>query len=457
MRKLLLLLSVAALIPSLANPRPAHGEEPSSRWPAFLGVGGALPDSADKLPLTWQPDQNIAWQTPITGYGQSSPIVWGDQIFVTSVDGAKKETWLTTSYDLETGEQRWQMQLANSSPVDNSLYVSRAAPTPVVDAERVIVQFESGDCVAYSHGGKELWKRALGTDYGPFVPEFGLGASPCQTEEHFFVLLEQDGPSCLVALDKATGETAWKADRTARQSWSSPAVVMAEGQPHIVVSSGGSVDGYHPQTGEVLWTFDDVGGNTATTPIDQGDGRFLIAASAGRQGENAAAAKKSNALMHIRRNDRGDGWTVDRAWVAEDASPSWGSPIIHQGLAYWVNRVGVVYCYDAESGENVYTKRTESSCWATPVGIGDRLYIFGKEGMTTVLKAGREFEVLAENKLWKPGDIENTPLSPADQSSEERRRGAAMFSGPTLYGVALAGSDIIIRVGNRLFCIREPM
>jgi outer membrane protein assembly factor BamB len=441
----LLLMFCSSSVGSAADTEP--------RWPAFLGAGATLPASLDSLPLTWSPTENIAWQVPIVGYGQSSPVVWGDLVFITSVDGPNKEKLITSCYGLAAGELVWQTSIENSSPVESSLYVSRAAPTPLVDGNLVIAQFESGDCVAYSLAGEEVWRRSLGKDYGPFIPEFGLGASPCQTEELAFVLLEQDGPSCLVALSKKTGKDVWRIERSPRQSWSSPAIIVVDGLPQVVVSSAGTVDGYDALSGKPLWSFNDVGGNTATTPIDYGGGRFLIAASAGRSGENAANAKKSNALMTIARD--GDQWKVERGWVAAEASPSWGSPIIHQGLAYWVNRVGVVYCYDAVTGEEVYTKRTQSSCWATPVGIGDRIYIFGKDGLTTVLAAGREFTVLAENKLWNPGDIAPTPLSPADQASEERRGGAAMFGGPTVYGAVIAGNDWIVRVGNRLFCIRK--
>lgn len=422
------------------------------RWPAFLGAGAELPEGADKVPLAWAPDKNVAWKASIAGYGQSSPVVWGSKVFVTSVEGPNKENFLTACFDLASGKLVWQKTLPNSSPVENSLYVSRAAPTPVVDGERIVAQFESGDCVAYSHEGEQLWTRALGSELGPFVPEFGLGASPCQTQDHVFVLLEQNGPSFLVALQKSSGETAWKAERKSRVSWSSPAIVMADGMPQVVVSSAGTVDGYDAQAGDMLWSFEDVGGNTATTPIDLGEGRFLIAASAGRQGENAAAAKKSNGLMQIQR--AGEGWKVERKWVAEDASPSWASPIVHDGLAYWINRVGVIYCYDVDTGESVYTQRAESSSWATPVGIGDRIYFFGKEGVTTVIQAGKEFKVLSVNKLWNPGDIAATPLSPADQADEQRRQGAAMFSGPTLYGAAIAGEAIVARIGSQLFCVR---
>lgn len=419
-------------------------------WPAFLGAG-AGERSSELLPLTWSPTENIAWMTEVRGHGQSSPVVWGDHVFVTSVDGPEKDNFYTTCIDRHEGKVLWQKTLVNSFPVANSYYVSRAAPTPMVDTERVISFFESGDCVAYDHDGGQLWSRSLGKDYGPFVAEFGLGASPCQTDSAMFVLLEHDGPSCLVALDKKTGETKWKVDRDPRRSWSSPAIVKVGDTQQIIVSSAGTVDGYDPESGALLWSFDDVGGNTATSPIDCGEGRFLVGASPGRNGENAGSAAGSNGLMQIVRE--GDDWTLTRQWTAEKATPTWASPIIHNGLAYWVNRAGVVYCFDAETGDAIYTERMKESCWATPVGVGDRVYFFGKDGTVTVLAAGREYRVFAENESWTAETLPaEKPL--AEESSEERRRGASMFSRPTLYGVAVTDDAFLLRVGNAVICVR---
>src|SRR5690606_25290181 len=158
----------------------------------------------------------------------------------------------------------------------------------------------------------------------------------CQTAERVYILLEHDGPSWMVALDKASGETVWSPERSPRRSWSSPALVDVAGAPQIVISSAGSVDRYAPASGELLSPFDDVGGNTSTTPIDCGQGRFLTGAAAGRGEDSAPEAKYSNGMMHIQPTE--DGWKAERVWVAQDAAPSWASPIVHQGLAYWINR-----------------------------------------------------------------------------------------------------------------------
>jgi outer membrane protein assembly factor BamB len=128
---------------------------------------------------------------------------------------------------------------------------------------------------------------------------------------------------------------------------------------------------------------------------------------------------------------------------------------VYAGHAYWVNRSGVVFCFDAVTGELRYSERLKQSVWATPLGVGDRLYLFGKDGLTTVLRAGPKFEVLAENALWDPEDFKPDPAKAAAEESEERRRAAASFSGPVQYAAAAVGDSLLIRSGDTLYCVRE--
>lgn len=421
-------------------------------WPGFLGAG-ATPVKAEALPLTWSPNENIAWSADLPGHGQSSPVVWKGLIFATAVEGEMKDTCHVLALKLADGTQAWKHSIATSDPVKNSLYVSRAAPTPVVDAEHVFAYFESGDIVVLTHAGERVWQRSLSKEYGKFQNKFGLSASPVQTDDALIVLVDDEGPSYLIALAKRDGKTLWKTDRESRTSWSSPALVPVDGKPQVVVSSAGSVDGYDPATGKRLWSYTDVGGNTAATPIPYGDGRFLIAASPGQMGERAEDARKSNFAMHIERKEGEFVPTV--LWRTEQATPSFASPMVHDGYAYWVNRQGVVYCFDVETGEQKYAQRTAQSCWATPLGMGNRVYFPGKDGVTTVLAAGPEFKVLAENRLWDPDAANADAAAVEREESEERRRAAAMFAKPTQYGIAAVGESLLIRTGTRLFCLRQ--
>lgn len=421
-------------------------------WPGFLGAGASEVEPAT-IPLKWSPTENVAWDASLPGHGQSSPVIWGEKVFVTTVEGDNKETCHTLCLSLKDGAILWDHKHTSTAPDPNSVYISRAAPTPVVDKDHVFAFFECGDLIALTHDGKEVWAKSLSKENGKFINKFGLSGSPVQTETSVIVLIDDEGPSYLAAFNKVDGNILWKTDRTSRTSWSSPAILPINGQSQVIVSSAGSVDGYDPATGKQLWTFTDVGGNTATTPLPAGPNQFLIAASPGRSGENSEGAKKSNALVKV--TAEGDNWKVEKVWMASEATPSWASPFVHQGFAYWVNRVGVVYCIDAATGEQKYAQRTKQSCWATPLPLGDRIYFFGKDGVTTVLAAGPEFKELATNELW-PADsppTDNGAPKP-DETSAERKQASAMFSGPTQYGVAAVNGSLLIRVGSHVYCLR---
>ena len=427
----------------------ANFDETAS-WPAFLGQGATVVNPAD-IATKWSAKEGVLWSVATPGHGQSSPVSWDDKVFVTSTVGPKKDDYHVLCFSAKYGKELWNYKFKNSDPVENSVYVSRAAPTPVVDKDRIVAFFESGDIVAIDHKGAVLWASNIADKFGKFQNKFGLSGSLTQNKEHVFILIDDEGPSYLVALEKASGKEIWKQDRTPRNSWSSPATHTIDGVEQIVVSSAGTVDGYECATGKLLWSFADVGGNTGCTPVSIGNGKFFIAASAGRDGGNAELARKSNALMQV--SKQWDAWTATVLWKAEEATPSWASPIAHQGCAYWVNRTGVIYCFDLESGKLNYKERTKQSCWATPYGSGDRVYFFGKDGLTTVLAAGKDFRVIAENELWDPNALVVEKAAGAKESTEERRNAATMFSGPTQYGFAIIGNKIIMRTGEKLYCI----
>jgi outer membrane protein assembly factor BamB len=280
----------------------------------------------------------------------------------------------------------------------------------------------------------------LSKEFGKFENRFCIGASPAQNLDAVFILVDHDGPSYLIAINKADGQDIWKKDRTSRISWSSPALLPIGGKQHLVVSSTGTIDGYDPTTGELLWSKDDVGGNTAPTPTSGGDGLVLIGASPGPRGESTEVASKSNFLLAVA--DEGEGYKASEVWKAGKAMSSFGSPIMYKGFGYWVNRAGVVFCFDMASGEQKFAERLDESCWATPVGIGDRVYFFGRTGKTTVIQAGPEFKKLATNTLWTSDD-------------EEGSGGRPQFGGLTQYGIAVVDNALLVRTGQVLYCVKD--
>lgn len=446
------------------------------RWPGFLGAG-ATPLDAATLPLKWSPETNVAWKTALPGRGQSSPIIWGTQVFVTAIDGPMKDTCQVLALNLNDGSIAWKQAFGATQKVRSNYFQSRAAPTPVADTASVYAFFETGDVVALSHAGKELWRRALTKDYGEFESTIGLAASPLLTADAVILLIDHEGPSYVLALDKKTGKTLWKTERTSRVSYASPALVPVGKTQHLVCSSAGSVDGYDPATGKLLWTLGDLGGNTTATPLSFGPGRFLVGSGPGMHNEREDAARQSNLAISLEPD--GDRLVPKVSWRTTEAMPSFASPMVYRDHAYWINKVGIVYCYDIAGGKRRYAERTKQVCWAAPVGVGNRLYCFGKDGLTTVLAAGPEFRILAENQLWDPkkagqdrlgmpkdGDhgaptpgqrpkVDGDKPTPKGGGRPETGPGGLQFADPIQYGVAVVNGSLIIRSGAMVYCVRE--
>jgi outer membrane protein assembly factor BamB len=382
-------------------------------WPAFRGAGDSLAAASD-LPLTWSASKGVAWEVELPGYGQSSPVVWGDRVFVTSMQGDNKETAVLLCVELADGKQLWKRELKTSTQVAVSPYVSRSAPTPAVDAERVYAFFESGDLVCYQHDGTEVWKRSLTDEYGPFQGNHGLGSSPALTDRALIVLVAIDGPSYLLAIDKQTGKNLWKRDREAGVSWSSPFVAAGPGGLEVITSSSGDVEAFDARSGEPLWKVTGLEGNLVPSASASPE---LVVIGSSAAGSNLA----------IRRGGQGDVSETHVAWRIDEAACSFGSPLLYQGRAYFVNRSGVVQCVDAADGKQLWQQRLADSCWASPIAAGQRIYFFTKSGETTVIKAGvDEFQILAENSL----------------PTEEQ-----------VVGVAAVNGRFLVRTPTKLVCI----
>jgi len=383
---------------------------PTDRWPAFRGTGDSI-SQAKQLPLRWGDEVGIAWTAKLTGYGQSSPVVWQDRVFVTSIDGPNKERPNITCYGLAAGRLLWREELKASQPEKVSNYISRAAPTPAVDGERIYVFFETGDLAALTHQGQVIWTRALTVDYGKFLGNHGLGSSLALTDQVVIVLVDHDGPSYLLAVDKETGETKWKSDRPQNVSWSSPIVSNSE----IIVSSSGSCESVAADSGEQIWRVSEIAGNTVPSPTVTTDKVFI---GSSESGENLA----------IRRHHEDPSDESRVAWRSQEATATFSSPLFYQGHVYMISRAGIAYCLDAKTGEAAWTRRIGGSCWASPLGACGRVYFFTKSGKTTVVASGPEFELLAENQL----------------TTEDR-----------VYGVAAVEKKFLIRTGEQLMCVES--
>jgi outer membrane protein assembly factor BamB len=411
-------------------------------WTSFQNAGIANIKEG-KLPAKWSPDTNVLWQKKLAGYGQSSPVTDGKHIYVTSTSGEMKENLHVEAFDLE-GKQVWQFQGKNSSPFKNSTYVSRAAPTPVLDQAGIIAFFEGGNIFALTVEGKKRWEKDLVAEYGKIESRHGLGASIEQDSDQIYVWVERSADPYILALSKKTGDVVWKSKGLGVTSWSSPRIVSVDDSTkHLVLSGIGKIAGLNPKTGEHLWEFDDISGNSTTTPFPMKSGKFLIGASASRTPGAGGNAAKSNGMIEIKKDESGK-FTAGWVWQSERATSSFGSPIAHAGFAYFVNRSGVIYCLDSKTGEEKYVMRTPSSIWATPLANAGLVFFFGKNGVTTVIAAGEEEKTIAENVLWK-----------SEPAEEPKPAGGPSFGGPVLYAAVSVQSNLILRRGDIIYFVSK--
>ena len=407
----------------------------TSDWSGFQNGGQVIRDGDP--PIEWATNE-FQWTIDLAGYGQSSPAIDEQLIYVTSVSGQNKETLIVQAIDRATGEQKWVHELANSTPEENTNYVSRAAPSPVIHDAGVIAFFEGGNIVSLDAMGTVRWKRNLVADLGPIRARHGLAASLEQNEEHVFVWVERQKDPYLLALDKATGTTVWKAQGLGGTSWSSPRLIPVGKSFHLVMSGAGKLIGIDPRDGTHVWTFDDIAGNSTPTPVPCGNGRFLIGASKGRGDSAGQDAAKANGLIQVTSNESGT-FNASFVWQAKRATSTFGSPIASEGHAYFVNRAGVVYCLDLLSGEEKYAERIGASVWATPVGVAGRIYLFGKNGTTTVIATGEKFRKIGASETWSA------------ESKSATSKSSSARGGPVLYAGVIVGDELVLRRGDRLY------
>ena len=384
----------------------------AGRWPGFRGAAFGHSQARD-LPLAWSDEKNVSWRHAVGGYGQSSPVVWDGIVFVTAIDGLRRETQIVEAVDAETGVLRWRHTLASSQPVEVSNFVAKGAPTPRVDAERVYYLFESGDLGALSHDGKPIWSRSLKADYGA-IEGYGLGSSLAGNDEALFVLAAHDGPSYLLAVDPATGETRWKADRPATSSWTTPTVVSRSGGDLVVVSIDGAVEAYDAGTGERVWWLDGLSGNRLSSPVLAGL-RIVV----------SSVDSRSNLALPVDHEGRVPDEQV--LWRGRNATASMSSPVANGEAIYFINSRGVIRCLELGSGRSRWATRLASPAWATPIVNGDRVYVFGTDGVASVFAAdAAEPLELARNSL----------------TVSER-----------LYGIAAVDGALFVRTGRELIRI----
>jgi len=374
--------SVFSFLFCLAATMPIAAEE----WPGWRGPRGDGTSTEQGLPIRWSKTENIRWQAPIPGKGHSSPIVWGDRIFLTTCLEREEKRLLLCLSRLD-GRILWQSEVLTARLERKHNLNSFASSTPVTDGRHVWVTFLESprmQVVCYDFDGHEIWRRSP----GEFHSVHGFCSSPILYKDMVILNGDQDAEAWIVALDKTNGAQRWRADRPNRtRSYCVPIIVKAAGKTQLVLSGSKCVASYDPDTGEQIWIID---GPTEqfVSSLVYGDGVLFL-----------TAGFPTYHLMGIRPDGHGDVTHSHVLWHDTHAADYVPSPIAHGSHFFWVNDNGIAGCVDAKTGTREWTQRLGKHHSASPVSASGHLYFPDDDGNTYVLKAGPKCELASKNPL----------------------------------------------------------
>jgi len=400
------------------------GDVPGIDWPGFRGPHASGIAEGFDLPTRWnvKTGENIRWKTPIPGLGHSSPIVWGDRIFVTTAIGSAGEAYLRVGLygespdhpendpheyklyclDKKTGKILWEKTAIKAIPkVKRHIKATHANCTPATDGQHVVAFFGSQGLYCYDMTGKLLWKKDLGRfDSGPAnAPglQWGFASSPVIYDGRVFLVCAARNVSFVAAYDLADGSQIWKTDRPLYPGWHSPGIYTGPGHAQVVTNGYEHIGGYDLTTGKELWKMHGGGDVPVPTPVFA-HGLFYIANAHG--GRSPIYAIKETATGDITL-PRGQSKSENIAFIINGVRNYMQTPLIYGDFLYGCRNNGVMFCGDALTGETRYKKRLDSGVGftASPVAGDGKIYFTSEEGDVHVIKIGPEFERLATNTM----------------------------------------------------------
>jgi outer membrane protein assembly factor BamB len=426
----------------------ALGQSATVNWPQFRGADSRGIGEGKNLPESWSTTRNVAWKTEIPGYGWSSPIVWGDRVFVTTVvnegqtetpkkglyfGGERKEPakdthqWKVLCLDFATGKLRWEREVHAGPPV-NRLHVKNtyASETPVTDGERVYAYFGNVGLFCLDMDGKPQWS----TKWPPVKTRYGWGhaASPVLHKDRIYVVNDNDEKSFLVALDTRTGSEVWRVERDEKSNWATPFVWQNEKRTELITPGTKRIRSYD-LAGKPLWELGGMSTITITTPFASHGLLYVCSGYVGDKTKPIFAIKPGASGDISLKDDEDSNPFI--AW-RNNAGPYNPSPVLLGDYFYVLYDQGFLACYDARTGREVYGKQRlnasgisafTSSIWA----YNGKVFCLSEDGDTYVVTAGREFKLIGKNSL-----DEMCMATPA-----------------------IARDSVFIRTASKLYCIRK--
>jgi outer membrane protein assembly factor BamB len=397
--------------------RPANNAP--DRWPQFRGPESLGTAEDPKLPEKWSATENVAWKTDIPGVGWSSPIVWGDKIFLTSViSSADKEPpkkglyfggerpapndehrWMVYAVDFKTGKIAWEREVHRGAPQSSRhLKNSYASETPVTDGDRVYAYFGNVGLFCFDPNGKLLWQEkweARKTRYG-----WGTAASPVVYKDRLYLVNDNDEQSWLAAFDKKTGKQIWRVDREVGTNWATP-YIWENSQRTELITSGTKVVRSYDLNGKPLWEFNGMSSIAIPTPFSKFGLLYIASGYVGDQHRPVYAIKPgATGNISLKQGETSNQFI---AWYLPQGGPYNPSPIVYRDHYYTLYDRGFFTCHDARTGKEVYGKQridpASGAFTSSPWAYNGKIFCLSEDGDTFVIQAGPEYKLLSKNSL----------------------------------------------------------
>ena len=379
-------------------------------WGQWRGPSNTGASTTAKPPTEWSESKNVRWKVEIPGRGTSTPIVWGDRVYLLSAvpvgvelaashdsrgtAGQRVAHRMTVmALDRKTGKTVWERTAREETPHEghHQQFGTWASTSAITDGEVIIASFESRGIDAYDLTGKQLWASDLGDKR--MRNEFGEGSTPALYKDRVFVVWDHQGESFIAALDRKTGKELWRKNRQEIDSWATPLVVEHAGKAQVITGAQNRVRAYDAASGEMIWEAAGLTPNPIPSPV-AGDGMVYL--MSGYRGNNLKAVRLAEAKGDIT-GSPALVWSLDRD------TPYVPSPLLYDNVLYFLKgNTGVLSAFDAKTGKPHYqVQRIEGvpNVFSSPVGADGKIIVLGQDGAAAVLKAGPTYEVIATNKL----------------------------------------------------------
>jgi outer membrane protein assembly factor BamB len=369
----------------------------AENWPQWRGPSLNGVSLETNLPVRWTTTENVAWKLALPAWSGSTPIVWGDRLFLNVAENGRLYLWCV---DRSRGVALWKQHVSDGDHREQKQNMS--SPSPVTDGSSVWVMTGTGILKAFDFTGKELWSRDIQKDYGRFGLNWGYGSSPLLYEDSLYVQvlhgMKTNDPSYLMRISKANGRTIWRVERPTRargespDAYTTPALLRYGNTAEIVITGGDVITGHDLSTGTELWRANGLNPNN--------DGANRIVASPFVHGEIVYAPSRERPLLALKAGGRGDVTSSHVLWSFNNG-PDVPTPVTDGTYLYVINDRGIVWCLDAKTGREIYGRqRLKPSTYSgSPVLADGKIFITNEDGLTSVFRAGPRFEVLAENNF----------------------------------------------------------